>query len=328
MAPSATRHPGWLAADADSPVETSDGEGGLVFISNAPHDMEAVPVGEPVGVKHPVRFVSRLGGVGGNGALVAATNRLQAHLIAVQSRDEAESCRRLARESGLVPHFTERDGDEAARSVSYPDGDGGGHKLLVQRCRPITRDELTPNHGLLRRAGALVVGPMPTRGVAGKGDETVDLLKSLPALAPQAYLALEVHPDLVGDARFLEVAALYDYVQMNAAEAERLPVTGGLESRFAYLRNELGADKDFTVTNGGGRGLLSADGLILPVVPAVVPVVSDVGAGDVLCTAWVIARVFYRADAAAALAYALEATAATISRAGPIAPFPVPAAVA
>jgi sugar/nucleoside kinase (ribokinase family) len=300
----------------------------LVFIANAPKEMEAIPIGERVGPKQPVRFENRLGGVAGNAALVATVNRIQTHLVAVQARDEAEPCRQLARKSGLTPHITERDDEDAAISVSYPypNGHVGVRALLVQRCRPITLDELMPHRALLGRARALVVGPLPIESDRD-GAGTLNLLKRLPGLAPRAHCALEPHLSLIRDPCFPEVASLYRYVQMNADESHNLPVAGSLPDRIAYLRDVLGDEIDIAITNAGHRGLTWSDGREWPITPIAVSVVSDVGAGDAFCTAWVIARAFFGAEAAAALDYALRAVAASISRSGTLAPFLAPAVI-
>jgi sugar/nucleoside kinase (ribokinase family) len=292
----------------------------LVFLANIPLELNAIPLGQRVGSKLPVDFDPRVGGVGANGAPVVAANSIQAHLLGVQSSALAELCRRLAEKAGLVPHLTERDDDDAAITVSYPSENGGSRKLLVQRCRPMTPPEVAPFRSILDHARALVVGPIPIEG-GQAGAETVGLLTALPDLAPHAYCAIQPHPRLIGDPRFAQVIRRYHYVQMNGTEANELPVTGSLRERIAHCRDLVGEDIDFAFTNGARRGWTSADGQYFPIDPITVAVASDIGAGDVFCTAWVIARAFFGADAGAALDYALRAAATVIAQNGAIAPF-------
>jgi sugar/nucleoside kinase (ribokinase family) len=150
--------------------------------------------------------------------------------------------------------------------------------------------------------------------------ETLEMIKHAPALAPQAYHALIPHPTLVAHERFPEVAAPYDYVQMNAAEARALAPTDDINELALCLRRGLGEGKEFAITNGSRPGLLWADGAWWLITPPAVEVVSDVGSGDLFCTAWVIARGLRRAGAQPALTYALSATAAAIGG-GRVRPF-------
>jgi sugar/nucleoside kinase (ribokinase family) len=280
--------------------------------------MEPIPEGKPVAHKHPVTFVERLGGPGANGVPVARANGLHPHLIAVQSREDADRCRRLARACGLTPDIIERgDPDDRALTLGLPNGQPGARDLLVQRCKPIRLVELARYLDLLGAANALLVGPIP---VEGDDPQTVDLLKRLPGLAPRADCALAPHATLPGHHRFGEIASRYDSVHMNLREAEQLPVSGPRADRVAYLRRLLGEDTDIAITNGPDPGLLWSDRHEWPIHPVPIQVVSEVGAGDAFCTAWTIARALFRADAATALHYAAHAVAAVISRSGTVAP--------
>ena len=296
----------------------------LVVLANTPVELNAIFDGRRVGAKQPVQFEFGIGGAGGNGAPVAGANGIRADLIAVQSRAQAEPCRQQVGERGMTGHIVARDSADAAITVSYPNGHAGKKQLLVQRCPPITQDELTPFLPILDQACLFIVGPMQIIN-GPKGAETLNLLKSLPEMAPRAYCAIQPHPSMIADARFAEVASRYRSVQINGDESKILPCSGGVRDRIAYLRDLLGENTDITITNGARRGWMWSDGQYWAIDPISVDVASDLGAGDVFCFAMSIARAYYGANVPSALNYALRQVATIISRSGAVAPFPAQA---
>ena len=123
-----------------------------------------------------------------------------------------------------------------------------------------------------------------------------------------AFSALVPHPDLLRSADFFaEVAASFDYVQMNASEAHALfpEAAEGILPLAVKLRGLLGNGIEFAITNGAKTGILGTrDGHLHDISPPPVQAISDVGAGDAFLAAYVIHRVIRGQSSAAACAAA------------------------
>jgi sugar/nucleoside kinase (ribokinase family) len=290
----------------------------LVYNVGAPVDIYVEPLGQKSGAKRPARITFKLGGAAGNGAPVPVANHLPTGMVAAQPAGFlSECCQQLALTRGLQPFIIERNGDEGAITVGLPNGRPGAMDLYIQRAGRLTASDLTGAASVaICSAQALINGPM-----IANSDDLVKFYERIADLAPDAYRAFIPHPSLVGHDTFAAVARTHTYCQMNAAEAQLLdPTTSDVAKHALRLLFLLGEEREFAITNGRNRGYLWADGRWWTVDPPQVQVASDVGAGDVFVTAWVIARHFYKANAKAALNYALRATAAAISGA-PIPPF-------
>jgi hypothetical protein len=126
--------------------------------------------------------------------------------IAPQARGRvAERCREIARDLFDL-HLHERPDETPARTICVPGGSLGAQELFVQRNgRPITIAEILTESAAIASADILFVGPIPV-----VHDETVEMLKALPAMAPRGYHVLGPHPSLATHRRFAEVGRAYD----------------------------------------------------------------------------------------------------------------------
>jgi hypothetical protein len=289
----------------------------LMFVANAPLDVTVVPKGAGNGSKHPAEIGVGLGGIGGNASHVALINQIVCHLITTQGKGLlGELCRPLAIEKGLIPHLIQRPEEDLAISVSVPSGrTPGARDLHIQRLGPPRLTELASFADVLRTVQAVIVGPMPIAS-GSEGAATIAMLCGLADLAPESYRALTPHPSLIVHADFPLVARMFDFIPMNAAEASLLnPATGNLVVLADRLLALLGEDHELAITNCDQVGRLWADGQWWPIVPTPVETTSDVGAGDVFGTAWVVARRFFQAGVLGALDYALRAAASFLAKA-------------
>lgn len=281
----------------------------LAFISSAQIDVIAEPMGGNSSAKSPAKIKFKLGGPAGNGAKVCVENNIASGVVAVQRGGIFTAhVKRLAARSGLVPFLKQRSGDPAL-SVATPNGRPGAFNLLVQRQPPILPAELTGNRArAIECARSLIVGPMHTDAQAHK------LHRRISKLSRENYRALLPHPSLIGDSRFPMICRQYDYVQMNATEARHLDAsTNDLAELALRLRHIRDGRGDLAITNGREPGYMWADGRWWSINPIPVSTVNDVGAGDVFCTAWVVARQVFDADARSALDYAVRCAAAAIA---------------
>jgi sugar/nucleoside kinase (ribokinase family) len=305
-----------------STPDTSDGS--LVYVAGAPLDLTVVPSGPENGSKHPARIEMGLGGAAGNGSPAALVNGIACHLISPLGHGPlGEVSRSLAVEKGLIPHFITRPEGEPAISVSIPSGrKPGARDLYIQRLCPPRLRELAPFGDVIAAAHALIVGPMPVADGA-EGEATIAMLCGLAEMASEGYRALIPHPTFTAHSRFAEVARQFTYLQVNADEARVLaPAIDDLTALGDRWLDLLGEDRELAITNGDRVGHLWVDGEWWPIVPAPVETMSDVGAGDIFGSAWVVARGFFRAGVPAALDYAVH-TAATFLAGGQALPYPI-----
>lgn len=279
-------------------------------ISNTPIDVRDTPLGKRIGSKRPAAIDLRLGGMGVNGGQVFVANQISCGIIGTQAAGMlAALCRELALGVGLEPLIVERQGSRGALTVAIKNGVPGAHDLDVQREPPLTISELA---GLVKRAASLpttaFVGPMQMQEATMQFHGLVASLTS--------HRALMVHPSLLSDPRlFSRVGQVYGFVQMNHAEACVLDKStkdiAKLACRVRYL---LGEETEFAITCGDRRGLLWADHRWLWIdPPSVRRVVSDIGAGDVWGSAFVLGRWHFDATVKDAAEYAREVAGAWIS---------------
>jgi len=162
----------------------------------------------------------------------------------------------------------------------------------------------------LHKAHAVIAGPLAD----GDGDGDADansypsgLLPHLADLAHGAYRALRPPRWLVAHPGFAQVARRFDYVQLSQGQA-RLLGSGAMDGGVLAqrLRQVQGEGGECAVTAFPGQGVLWAEGRWWPIPPiATGPVdVDEAAATDAFCTAWVVARRFYAAGAAAAVQFA------------------------
>jgi hypothetical protein len=174
--------------------------------------------------------------------------------------------------------------------------------------RTMALGDITPGlAGVIRSAQAVIIGPLP------RADTTFQVLIGVSRLA--RYAAIRVHPSLLHDPQVLgRIASQYNYCQMNLAEAHMLdPGTQDIDLLACRVRNLVGDENEFCITDGGNTSWLWAERDWFRVSPPRVQVLREVGAGDVFCAGYVVARRFFGAQPEAALDYAVRVAAAQIS---------------
>ena len=190
----------------------------------------------------------------------------------------------------------------------------GLNELYVQRC-PLFQRDVAEFMDVFRSSRIAIVGPM-----AVPDADTRAMMTDVAGASE--FAALVPHPDLLRSADFFaEVAASFDYVQMNASEARGLfsEAAEGILPLAVKLRALLGSEIEFAITNGAQTGVLGArDGHLHDISPPPVQAISDVGAGDAFLAAYVIARVIrgqsFVAACAAATTLAAERVAGEFAR--------------
>lgn len=281
----------------------------LMFVSNVPPDIRVTRTGTANGAKTPAKIEFSLGGTAGNGAPVALANGITCGVAGVQAAGfPAGWTRQLASAHGLVPFLTERQVNDPAVTVATENGKPGTFDLFVQRMSAPAVHEVSPAaRGAIIAAHAVLVGPMPI------ATATCALFRFAARLSQ--YAAMIPHPTLTSRAStFAKVGKLFDYVQLNLAEAQLLdPAVSDLPRLACRVRFLLGESVEFAITNGDQRGLLWAEGHWFEIVPPPVTAVSDIGAGDAFASAYIIARRFLRVGPRKGLDYAIRVASAVVS---------------
>jgi hypothetical protein len=154
----------------------------------------------------------------------------------------------------------------------------------------------------LRTSDATIVGPLSPEDAARPG-----LLLHLAELAGRAYRALRPPCELVADTGFGQVARQFHFIQMShhvarwmAAGAVDIGVLG------QCLRRLQGDRGEFAITAFRGHGVLWAENRFWEIDP-IGDRTDEAKAEAAFSTAWVVARRFFEAPAADALAYARSA---------------------
>ncbi len=274
-------------------------------VANAPIDIKVTPVGKRIGSKRPVTIDLLPGGNGANGGQVAVVNEIGCGALAVQGEGEiAALARRLLEDRGLQPFIIERSGVREALTVALPNGKPGAYHLEVQRMAPMTVSEFVRFRSMaVSPPDTLFLGPMP------KNEESLAFHIEVARFAPRR--AIMVHPSMLRELPlFQEVGRLYQFVQMNYAEAAQLdPAAGDIEELACRVRYLLGERVDFAITNGAKDGLVWCDYRWWKISPQqVTRVKSDVGAGDVFGSAFCLARWYFHASPRAAVHYACRSS--------------------
>jgi hypothetical protein len=160
----------------------------------------------------------------------------------------------------------------------------------------------------LRAADAVIVGPLSSEDADAPG-----LLPHLAELAGRAYRALRPPSELIAHTGFGQVARRFDFIQMGHHDARWL-AAGAVDVGILAqcLRQLLGGQGEFAITNFGGHGVLWADNRWWEIDPIGDGNVDEARAGAAFCAAWVVARRFLGAPAAKALSYARSAAANSI----------------
>jgi len=178
--------------------------------------------------------------------------------------------------------------------------------LTKQDYEPGVRKRIIDAIMTLRNARAVIAGPL------ADGDGNADsyapgLLPHLADLACDAYRALRPPRWLVAHPGFAQIASRFDYVQLSCDEA-RLLGSGAIDAGVLAqrLRQVQGNGGECAVTDFSGEGVLWADGRWWTIPPIGSGSVDEAAANDAFCTAWVVARRFLAADAAAALQFARD----------------------
>lgn len=185
-----------------------------MYVSNVPPDIRVKRAGTTNGAKTPAKIEFSLGGTAGNGAPVAVANGITCGVAGVQAAGfPAEWTRQLASARGLVPFLTERHVNDPAVTVATENGKTGTFDLFVQRMSALAVHEVSPAaRTAIIAAQAVVVGPVPI------ATATCVLLRF--AAQQSQYAAMIPHPTLTSRANtFAKVGRLFDYVQLNLAEA-------------------------------------------------------------------------------------------------------------
>jgi sugar/nucleoside kinase (ribokinase family) len=245
--------------------------------------------------------------------MVAAAFEIPAAVIAPQAATMAEWCRERLKKAGIYPILIERADEAPATTVALPNGKPGAYDLFIQRVASAKVSELAgaPTEAFLN-AQLVVMG-----SIAEVNRETLQLHEHVAANAQ--FRALFPHSNLIECCRFAEIARLFDYVQMNVTEARLLdPYADGVAQLGLRLRWLLEEKVEFAITNGGdGEGILWAqdDGGFrwCAIRPAPVKVISDIGAGDVWGTSYLIFRRLFGESAAVACSWATRTAGRAIS---------------
>jgi sugar/nucleoside kinase (ribokinase family) len=291
----------------------------LVVIGSGLLDIHVHPQGRRPSNKQDARFQDGVGGSAFKLARHGPVNGIPTAVIMAQGAGWASHyCREKAAQQGLRLLLQERDGDGPALSIILPNGQPGRNDIYTQRMAPPTVAELTPE-----MAEALGVAQVVVAGPMAFSAETQQLLFHLPALAPQAFLALLPHPSLLGAPSFALLAPRYHYVQVNADESRLLDgAASDLVLNARRLSFLVGEESACAVTNGAERGFLWANGRWLDIRPKKVDLIDDTACGDSFAAAFPIGWRLLGLGVEGALLYAVEAAAATATQVGMAEPLP------
>jgi hypothetical protein len=221
--------------------------------------------------------------------------------------------RRLSRQTGVNPRFSEPIGPPFRAGAGLPDDLAGVLALLEREgASRVDRENIATTILTLRTADAVIAGPLSTDDANSPG-----LLQHLADLARTAYRALRPPRELIVHPAFAQVARRFDFIQLSHQEARALG-TGALDLGILgqRLRDLQGETGEFAITCVAGRGLLWADAAWWEIELIDGGGASESVAGAIFCLGWVVARRFRRSGAAQALAYARAVTASAVNRLG------------
>lgn len=284
-----------------------EGEPAVGYLSNTPVELLVRPQPERTGAKTPASIDMRIGGPAANGAPAVRANGLSAVVLGAQvgaalSRWVNDALLSL----GFEPWILE--GRVPALSVGMQKP-SGGYDLFVQRTSVIRPAEIPSRIRLqMERLPLVIVGP-----ISGESKECAELLRWASKLG--RHRALVPHPSLLVRAKaFLRLTHSFGYVQLNRAEFELLAGRSAEKASIdRFLDKHSGPETEWAVTCGSHPGFLWSGGRIYTFIPRGRPESCDVGAGDLWCAAYQIARRIRGLSSEAAAEYAVEAVSAHLS---------------
>ena len=217
----------------------------IAVVSSAPLDVLVHDIARGASAKHAASTSARIGGCGANLARAAARFGVRTALVTSQTPALAPMVQAEMAALGGVALFVDRPDGFPAITVGMPNGVPGTYELYVQR-RPLFQCDVAEFMDVFRSSRIAIVGPM-----AAPDADTRAMMAEVAEAS--AFAVLVPHPDLLRSADFFaEVAASFDYIQINASEARVLfPEAGeGILPLAVKLRALIGNGIEFAITNG------------------------------------------------------------------------------